>query len=347
MGVQILKVEGGYLLKGDILKNIKHREVLFTGGFYEKELEETKAGVYAEMEKDDLILVDYRDKIHNKEEGSKKELVELITSFMTIIYLVKRGVIYEPFRSPMNFVHNEKTLRLQVMGRKGSELAKVDEDFLEWVLKMIAFMISEKPVDTFEEYELIDYARDLDQDKRKLLAGYLKNNDLEGLFEYTIEESLRDILDDYLPIKRVPKDNKPSIVEIKEKMEEKERERIARIEEEQRRIERQKEELARLKRAEELRKEKESLKAKVKGLFTRSKEKERIRKEREFSERQRLLREDDVDRYREDLGLSEGKRPKNYAVRTVIMETILDLVSIGFLVGAIYLAYVFVTWLMN
>ena len=198
--------------------------------------------------------------------------------------------IFDLERELLPFLHNPKDLE-----RKYD--AETCTIFYKSVAELIGQTYIEKPVETFEEYELIDYARDLDQDKRKLLAGYLKNNDLEGLFEYTIEESLRDILDDYLPIKRVPKDNKPSIVEIKEKMEEKERERIARIEEEQRRIERQKEELARLKRAEELRKEKESPKAKVKGLFTRSTEKERRRKEREFSERQRLLREDDVDRY--------------------------------------------------
>lgn len=347
MGVQFLKVEGGYLLRGDILKDIKHREVLFTGGFYEKELEETKAGVYAEMGEEDLILVDYRDKIHSIEEGSKKELVELISSFMTIVYLVKRGVIYEPFRSPMNFVHNKETLRLQVMGRKGTELPEVDEAFLEWVLKMIAFIISEKSVDTFEEYEIMDYARDLEHDKKKLLEGYLKNNDLEELFEYTIEESLRGILDDYLEINRVPKDMKPSIVGIKERMKEKEQLRVAEIEEEQRKIEKQREERLKLVRAEELRKEQQKLSNRVKRLFHKNKGKGRVRKEGEFSERQRLLREDDVDRYREDLGLSKGKKPKNYAARTIIMETMLDLVSVGFLAGALYVAYMFVTWLMG
>lgn len=343
MGIEYVEVENGYLLKGEALRDVKHREVLYTGGFYEKQLEDTKLGVYAEMFEGDLSLTNYRDKVHSKEKGSKNDLVGLISSFMTVVYLVKRGVLYEPFRSPKNFVHSDTSLRLQVMGRKGTELSVVDDDFLEWVIKMIAFIISEEPVETFEELEVIDYARGLDKDKGKMLSGYLGNKDLDSLFEYTIEESLRDVLDDYVTIGRVPKDDRPSIDELMVRIGIEERERVEReaVENKKREVLRRKQELA-------VKAEKEgTIKSKLKGIFGK-KEKVKVNRVKEdYTVEQKVLRKDDLDGYRKEMGVREEKKHKNYAARIVIMETLSDLLSVGFLAGAVYVAYMFYLWLVG
>lgn len=350
MGVVIEREGNGYLLRGQFFKQ---ENQLTKGGFYEKELEIREDGVYVELKEGDLNLVNYRDEIHSKEVGWKSPLVELISSFMIVVYLIKKGVIYEPYRTPLNFIHNKNTMRVQVIGRKERELEEVDSDFLEWVMNMIAFIISEEKVEVFEEFDLLDYARELSDEKMKMLSGYLDNRNLEELFEYTIEESVRSVLDDYLTIGKTPLNNKPSIQALLVRMEREERER----KKEEELIKKKEEELKKKKEIEDKKKkgrisqqEEKSKKGLFGGIFSKREDEEsRQNKEnkKEYSAKQKLLREDDLDKYRKDLGIKEDKGEIKVKNKFHVVDLIYNLIGIGVFTGALYIAYQFYIWLVG
>lgn len=318
-------------VSGMDLTNYRHKNSVFMGSFYAKELYENNGNMVIDLEDGDKSLIEYRDSIHGMHVGWKKPLVELVASFMKVAYTVSRGVIYQPFEDPENFIYNERKHRLQIVGRLDTTLGYIDEDFLDWVLECIGFIISEEDSSEFGYLTHQEYFANMDKDRKELYRGYLEQKDFHSLVKYTLETSVIEALDQYREISRPPIDNHPLVRDVLAKsVDEKE----AHLEEQAQLEKEQQEETAEEETEEEL-------------VVTEKKSREKFKRkkrEKRYNNTQKVLQQDKIDEYRNQLGIPEDKNEYDKTRKGV--NLLPNLLSILFLIFAIWLAYTFFMWLL-
>ena len=318
-------------IQGLDLAGWRHKNSVYLGSFYVKELSEDKGKLYATIEAGDKTFVNYRDSIHGKRVGWKTPLVDLVSSFMKVAYLVSRGVIYQPLEDPENFIYNVNKQRLQVVGRYDSTIRYIDGDFLDWVLEVIGFTISQERPNQFGYLTHKEYYDNMDEEHQELYKGYLECKDFQSLVEYTLEPSVIGVLKEYVPITRLPIDNKPTIREVLERS----------VEEKQKQLEEERERRSTV----------EDLEVGNTGDMgedvdldrKKSTKPKKIRQTKEYSKEDRMMQQDKIDEYRRDLGIPED-RDDDYP-RKRSSGVVSTLLSLAFLAFTIWLAWEFYTWL--
>lgn len=323
-------------ITGIDLTSWRHKNSVYLGSFYVKELREDKGAMLADRVAGDKLFINYRDSIHEKAIGWKTPLVELVTSFMKVAYLVSRGVIYQPFEDPDNFLYNVNKHRLQVVGRYDTTLKYVDETYLDWVMEFIGFTISSERPDQFGYLTHQEYYNNMDKDHKELYKGYLQCKDLQELITYTLEPSVIEVLEEYVPINRLPIDNKPTIREVLEKS----------VDEKEKLLKEEQEELAK-QQAEHQKRimlEQESKIATELPTKHKPKKVKKPVKSKGYSNKSKLYNQDKLDAYREQLGIPEDKHETNKKRRG--SEVLPTVASIAFLIFAVGLAWKFYMWLM-
>lgn len=324
-------------VSGMDLTSYRHKKLIFLGSFYVKDLREDRGAMVADYVEGDVPLTRYRDTIHSMHVGWKTPLVELVASFMKVAYLVSRGVIYQPFEEPENFIYNKGKHRVQVVGRHDTTLRYLDEPFLDWVMEMVGFLISSEDSIDFGYLTHQEYYTNMDTEHKDLYQGYLEQKDFQAIVEYTLEPSVIEVLDQFTPLSHIPIDNNPLVREVLAKsIDEKE----AYLKEEQ-----EKQEAEQRKVNVEQKQEEDT----HQGYMNTGKSEREIRKglkdkKNRYTNRQRLMKQDKIDKYREDLGIPEDKP---LTLRKRRGENVIPTIaSLLFLIFAIWLAYTFYMWLI-
>lgn len=323
-------------VSGMDLTSYRHKKLVYLGSFYVKDLREDSGAMVADYVEGDRPLTRYRDSIHDMHVGWKTPLVELVASFMKVAYLVSRGIIYQPFEEPENFIYNMNKHRVQVVGRQDNTLRYLDEPFLDWVMEMIGFLISEEDTIDFGYLTHQEYYDNMDNEHKDLYQGYLEQKDFQALVEYTLEPSVIEVLDQFTPLSRIPIDNNPLVKEVLAKsIDEKE----AYLKEEQEKHEAEQQKV-------EIEKQQNEV-SEQQGYLDTGKSKREIRNElksrkKSYTSKKRVMQQDKIDRYREELGIPEDKPLESRKRRGE--NFIPTIASLLFLAFSIWLAYTFFTW---
>lgn len=328
-GVNILEIEyietkEGVEIKGLNLSKWRHKNSVYYGSFYAKELQEVDNKLVTYWELGDRPFLEYRDKIHSKQVGWKTQVVDLVSSFMKVAYLVSRGVIYQPFEDPENYIYNTTKHRLRVVGRYDSTITHVDENFLDWVLEMVGFIISKERPNQFGYLTHQEYYDRMDSEHQKLYEGYLKCEDFSGLVEYTLESSVLDVLKEYVPITKLPIDNRPKVKDVLESS----------VSEKKQVLEKEKEELGM-----------RDLHKGSTGSVNTSINQKRVMKGNQPKKvkSKKVSGDKRFDAMRERLGVPEDRR--KVEVKRKGSGVLPLMLSTGFLAGVVWLAWAFYLWI--
>lgn len=340
------KTDNHLEIRGMDLSVFKHKNSVYLGSLYAKEIREESGSMVVAYHEEDRYLLEYRDSIHAMKVGWKTPLVDLVSSFLKVAYLVSRGVMYKPFEDPDNFIYNVNGQRLQMAGRYDKTLDYLDDEYLDWVLEVIGFIISKERPTKFGYISHYDYMDNMDAEHRELYLGYLKRKDFEDLILYALEPSVVQALDDYLPIGREPINTNPTIRGIIER-ELEEREELLREQEE--REERKRLELEKRQALKKQAQQKPNRFGLLKGNSVNDKPKAKKQASNKananrYRNKELLLQHDKIDEYRNQLGIpmdkKEGVRERK---GSQLLPTLLSIICLAL---AIYVAYMFYTWLM-
>lgn len=318
-------------ITGMDLTQWRHKNSVYLGSFYVKEITEQQGKITVEFVSGDTTLVNYRDSIHEMHVGWKTPLVELLSSFMKVAYLISRGVVYQPFEDPENFIYNKTSHRIQMAGRYDTTLNYIDEEFLDWVMEVIGFLISKETTEEFGYLTHQEYYNNMDADHKELYKGYLQQRDFESLIEYTLEPSVIEVLDDYTPISRIPINNKPTIRAVLEKS----------VGDKEKML---KEEA--LKKESLHQQESELTDANDEDIDydEQLKKRKQLKKSNKTKKRKRRGRDDKINEYRKQLGIPEDKEERTYKRKGAnVIPMIFSLLLLAF---SIWIAWSFFTWLM-
>lgn len=182
---------------------IKHKLEVFQKHWYQLELKENGLGnIYANLiDRQDLMLVSVRDSLNELDESTWiTRINNLLAGFISNIYLVTKGVIFEPHMHPNNFVYSPAVSRILTFYRKDSHLKVISQEFYEEVYKMVAFLLSKAPVEHYNEMSIVDIEDYMELHQYMLFMKLLEEESIDNLVKYFLSDTDIDRLGSYLTI---------------------------------------------------------------------------------------------------------------------------------------------------
>lgn len=182
---------------------IKHKLEVFQKHWYQLELKENGLGnIYANLiDRQDLMLVSVRDSLNELDEATWiTRINNLLAGFISNIYLVTKGVIFEPYMHPNNFIYSPAVSRILTFYRKDSHLKVISQEFYEEVYKMIAFLLSKAPVEQYHEMSIVDIEDYMELHQYMLFMKLLDEASIDNLVKYFLSDTDIDRLGSYLTI---------------------------------------------------------------------------------------------------------------------------------------------------
>lgn len=187
----------------DESRAIKHKLDVFQKHWYQLELKENGLGnIYANViDRQDLMLVDVRDSLNNLDEATwTTRINNLLAGYISNIYLVTKGIIFEPYIHPNNFIYSPAVSRILTFYRKDSHLKVISQDFYDSVYKMMAFLLSKAPVSDYNNMEIVDIEDYMELHQYLLFTKLLEEASISNLVKYFLSDTDIDRLDSYLTI---------------------------------------------------------------------------------------------------------------------------------------------------
>lgn len=182
---------------------LKHKLDVFQKHWYQMELKENGLGnIYANLiDRQDLMLVDVRDNLNELEESIWiTRINNLLGGLISNIYLVTKGVIFEPYIHPNNFVYSPAVSRILTFYRKDNSLKVVSQSFYEEIYKLIAFLLSKAPVDEYDTMSIVEIEDYMELHQYMLFVKLLDEGSIDKLAKYFLSDTDIDRLDSYLTI---------------------------------------------------------------------------------------------------------------------------------------------------
>lgn len=194
---------------------MRHKLDVFQKHWYQLELKENGLGnIYANViDRQDLMLADVRDTLNTLDEATwATRINNLLAGYISNIYLVTKGVIFEPYLHPNNFIYSPAVSRILTFYRKDSHLKVISQGFYEDVYKMIAFLLSKAPVAEYNNMDIVDIEDYMELHQYLLFMKLLEEASIDNLVKYFLSDTDRDRLDSYLTI--VPEGEPANVREL-------------------------------------------------------------------------------------------------------------------------------------
>ena len=190
----IIKKVGNQLtikIPSDESRAFRHKDSVFQRHWYQLELQENGLGnIYSNIsEGKDLDLVEVRDQLNTLNEKQwLTRMNHLLGGFVSNMYLVQKGKIYEPYIHPSNFVYHAAQERVVTFFRYDEALRAVDQIFLGDVYKIIAFLLTDCDIQQYDGLSMADMEVVMNDEQYKLFRDLLKQGNLENLIHYFLTD---------------------------------------------------------------------------------------------------------------------------------------------------------------
>lgn len=167
-------------------RRLRHKELLYSKHWYQLPLRELEQGVISTLiDKGRYYTIDdYRDQLQLLSEDNQIERYNnLLKGFLSNIYLVEQGKIFEPYLHPINFVYSAANGRVLTFYRYDRDLASVDGEYLYNLYKFIAFMLSKADINDYKRLSIADMEVTMSEHLYQYFRDLIKDGTTEAMLE--------------------------------------------------------------------------------------------------------------------------------------------------------------------